>query len=194
MNLDTNLNITKVNVALINPEIPQNTGNIGRLCAVSKTRLIIAGKPCFSFDDKYLKRSGMDYWQHIDLLRIEDISEFERSFVSNSNIDDTIKITTFISTKGKRYYSDILNYCKEVATNIDHSKNANSAKNIELTLAFGNESSGLPKDFYSKYESSLFLIPMIGGVRSINLASSASIVLYHIYERLSFPFLFDTKC
>lgn len=207
MSINSNFNISKVNIALINPEIPQNTGNIGRLCAVSNTRLIIAGKPCFSFDDKYLKRSGMDYWQHIDLMRIEEISEFENtfvkrclstknhkpyveadgSFVSNSDTDDVLKVTAFISTKGKRYYNDILNYCGEVAQSYGNS--VSSAKNIELTLAFGNESSGLPKDFYAKYESSLFLIPMVGGVRSINLASSASIVLYHIYERLAFPFL-----
>ncbi len=143
---------TPFNIVLSAPEIPQNTGTIGRLCVSTETRLHLVKPLGFSLDDKYLKRAGMDYWAHLDLAVYETWEEFlERNPGAN---------LFFISTKGKRCYWDIP--CRPG----DY-------------FVFGRESSGLPPEFYSRYAERLFQIPMTGKFhRSLNLANAASIVLY----------------
>lgn len=139
-------------IVLYQPEIPQNTGTIGRLCVSTETKLHLIKPLGFSLDEKHLKRAGMDYWQYLDLTVYENWEDFlER------NRDLPLY---FISTHGTTAYWDT-----------EYPRGCG--------LVFGRESSGLPRDFYERYQSQLRLIPMEGKFhRSLNLANAVSIVLY----------------
>ena len=140
------------NIILFQPEIPQNTGTIGRLCVSTDTRLHLIEPLGFSLDEKHLKRAGMDYWQYLDLTVYKDWQEF-----LGKNPDMELY---FISTHGTQSYWDT-----------EYPEGCG--------LVFGRESSGLPKEFYETYQEQLRLIPMEGKFhRSLNLANAASIVLY----------------
>ena len=140
------------NIILFQPEIPQNTGTIGRLCVSTDTRLHLIEPLGFSLDEKHLKRAGMDYWQYLDLAIYKDWQEF---LEKNPDME-----LYFISTHGTQSYWD-------------------TAYPEGCGLVFGRESSGLPKEFYETYQEQLRLIPMEGKFhRSLNLANAASIVLY----------------
>jgi tRNA (cytidine/uridine-2'-O-)-methyltransferase len=142
-----------LNIVLVNPEIPFNTGNIGRSCVATGTRLHLVGKLGYQINSKEIRRSGLDYWVNLDYRRYntwEDFLENEKPHEENM---------FFLSTKGKTAYWD--------------AKIPDGA-----FLIFGAESCGLPKDFYTRYAHRLFTIPMTGPVRSLNLSSSAAIVLF----------------
>ncbi|BAI80839.1 rRNA methylase [Deferribacter desulfuricans SSM1] len=151
-------------VALFEPEIPQNTGNIARLCAVTDTKLLLVGRLGFSISDKYLKRAGMDYWNYLDWEWIKSINEF---FDKYNNKEYSY---FFISKFGKKYYTEI-------------SREFNFNKSI---LIFGNESYGLREDIRNLYSDRLYRIPMKEGMRSLNLSNSVAIVVYHLLEKTGF--------
>ena len=140
------------NLVLFAPEIPQNTGTIGRLCVSTDTKLHLVKPLGFSLDEKHLKRAGMDYWPHLDLAVYENWEEFlERNPGAELH---------FLSTRGERSYWDVPYRPGDY-------------------LVFGRESSGLPPEFYNRYRDRLYRIPMPGKFhRSLNLANAASIVLY----------------
>lgn len=141
-----------MNVVLIAPEIPQNTGNIGRLCVSTNSVLHLIKPLGFSLDDKYLKRAGMDYWKHVEFNVYENWDEF-----CHKNPD---AVLSFFSTKGSKEFWECQYH--------DNS-----------FLVFGNESSGLPAPFYQIYKENFYTIPMYGKFfRSLNLANSVAIALY----------------
>lgn len=145
-------------IALIEPKIPQNTGNIARMCASTNIELVLVGKLGFSLEDKYLKRAGMDYWNKVKLstyIQVEDYFVLNRPFFA-------------LSTKGKKLY-----------TEIDYNL-------PDFDLVFGCESSGLPDFVYQKYSDNLFRIPMDKGFRSLNLSSAAAITAYFVLEKTGF--------
>ena len=147
----------KFNIVLVRPEIPQNTGNIGRICVSTGSSLHLIKPLGFSLDDKYVRRAGMDYWKHLDLKVHEDWNAFASSAGKNK--------LYFFSTKGKKLYWD----CPMEENSF---------------LVFGNESSGLPKELYSECKDNLYLIPMPGEFcRSMNLANSAALVIYEGLRR-----------
>lgn len=147
-------------IVLLEPEIPQNTGNIARLCALTGIELVLAGRLGFSIDDKHLKRAAMDYWQYVKVTHIKTLDEY---FSQNN-------IFYAVSTKGKKLYT-------EIDVKID--------ENVDII--FGSEGSGLPKFMYETYAEKLYRIPMREDFRSLNLSSSAAIVAYHLLEKLNFP-------
>lgn len=151
-------------IVLIEPEIPQNTGNIARLCAATGIDLILVGKLGFSIDDKYVKRAAMDYWQHVNVCHIKTIDEY---------INNVTNEICAISTKGNKIYTDI-----DVSGNKD------------IDIIFGSEGAGLPKFMYEKYSDNLYRIPMKEGLRSLNLSSSVAVVSYHMLHKLNFPNLY----
>jgi tRNA (cytidine/uridine-2'-O-)-methyltransferase len=140
------------NVALISPEIPQNSGNIGRICVNNDCKLHLVRPLGFSLDDKYIKRAGLDYWNYLDLEIHENIENF---------IEKTKNLNIHIFTsKAERLFWD----CPFEPNSF---------------LVFGNESSGLPKLFHSKFHDFSFKIPMLGRhSRTINLANAVAIVVY----------------
>ena len=146
-------------VVLLRPEIPHNTGAIGRLCVGLGVPLHLVRPLGFALDDRSIARAGLDYWPHLDVA-IHDTWEEYLAAVRPRRFH-------FLSTRGEHSLYE----CRFEAGD---------------ALVFGNESSGLPKDFYERYRESLFRIPMPGEhARSINLANAVSIAAYECYRQLS---------
>lgn len=147
-----------LHVALWEPEIPPNTGNVARLCAAAGARLHLVGRLGFRLDDRSLRRAGLDYWDAVDLMRHVTFEEFER--------DSGVGTVWLVETPAPRPY-----------TRAD-------IRDGDCFL-FGAESRGLPPGVRDKYASTLVGIPMPSGkVRSINLATAVGIVLYDALRRL----------
>ena len=141
-----------LNIVLIEPEIPNNTGNIGRLALATGSRLHLVKPFGFQIDDKRLKRAGLDYWQHLDVIYYENVDDF-----FNKNKDEDM---VFLSSHGKKQHWDI-------------------EFKDDMFLVFGKESVGLSKDITKKYSDKLFKIPMYSNnIRSLNLANAVSIIVY----------------
>ena len=153
-----------VKIVLVEPEIPQNTGNIARLCAGTDTELILIKPLGFSLSDKYLKRAGLDYWEHVKLKIISSFDDFLEKF---ENVTDNFY---FLSKFGKKFYTEI-----------------NAENNTDIFLIFGNETSGLNEKIHEKFKEKFYKIPMNNKIRSQNLSNSAAIVLYDILRKNNFP-------
>ncbi len=137
------------NIVLYEPEIPQNTGNIARLCACTGAKLYLVGKLGFSLSSKYTKRAGLDYWESVDIQKIDTMEEL---LETNKNAN-----FYYLTTKSKKLYTDI------------------KFKDGDF-LVFGPETRGLP-DKYVKDKNAI-TIPMKEGQRSLNLSNSVAIVVY----------------
>ena len=146
------------NIVLVAPEIPQNSGNIGRLCVNTGSRLHLVEPLGFSLDEPQRRRAGLDYWQHLDVRVHADWPALLR--------DCRPERMLFLSTKGQRSVYDV-----QFDTG-DY-------------LVFGNETSGLPSDFYVRYVGSLYTIPMPGEhARSLNLANAVAVVLFEALRQV----------
>jgi tRNA (cytidine/uridine-2'-O-)-methyltransferase len=147
-----------LHVALVEPERPPNTGNIARLCAATRTRLHIVGVTGFRMDDRTLKRSGLDYWDEVDLARHVDLPELFAALPESRFL--------YLTTKSDRPYYD----WKFVDGDC---------------LVFGRETRGLPEDLLNANADRCLTIPMPNPkVRSLNLATSVGIVLYEAIRQL----------
>ena len=148
-----------LNIVLIEPEIPNNTGNIGRLALATGSRLHLVKPFGFEIDDKRLKRAGLDYWQHLEVIYYDNVDEF---FKINKN-----QSMVFLSSHGTKSHWDI-------------------SFEDELFLVFGKESVGLSKEITEKHEEKLFKIPMYSKhIRSLNLANAVSIITYEGLRQLN---------
>lgn len=137
-------------ICLYQPEIPQNTGNIGRLAAATACRLHIVRPVGFSLDDKNLRRSGLDYWPYLDL---EIHNDFDKLI---EQVDGPV---CFFSKFAEKSYDQVPQDAK--------------------LLVFGRETSGFPDEFHERFKDSLYKIPMFhSSVRSLNLSNSVSIIVY----------------
>jgi len=146
------------NIVLIEPEIPNNTGNIGRLSLATGSILHLVKPFGFELSDKRVKRAGLDYWQHLDVVIYESQQDF---FSKNKD-----KKMVFLSSHGTQDYWDI-NYTED------------------LFLVFGKESVGLPSEITEENKSQLYKIPIHSPhIRSINLANAVSVVVYEGLRRL----------
>jgi tRNA (cytidine/uridine-2'-O-)-methyltransferase len=143
-------------VALHEPEIPANTGNIGRLCVGSNSELHIIKPMRFFLTDKYLKRAGLDYWNKLKLYFHENLTEFLQAFPANS--------IYFCTTKSKNVYSDF------------------QYKKGDVFL-FGAESKGLPESLLNKFPEKTITIPMTKDIRSINLSNCVAVMLYEAWRQ-----------
>ncbi len=141
-----------INVALVEPEIPPNTGNVARLCAANRVPLHIVGATGFRLDDKAVRRAGLDYWPEVLLHRHPDLESLYSALPEARFV--------YLSTKGERLYSDWL---------FEHSD----------CLVFGRETRGLPEDVLRANWDRCLTIPMLNpNVRSLNLATAVGIALY----------------
>ncbi|MDD5679156.1 MAG: tRNA (cytidine(34)-2'-O)-methyltransferase [Kiritimatiellae bacterium] len=148
-------------VALIEPEIPPNTGNIARLCAATGTRLHLVGRLGFRLNDAKLRRAGLDYWDAVDLERNADLAELFRCAAPST--------CHFFSTRGVVNYTSVRYQAGD-------------------TLVFGCETRGLPEELLDQYPDHVLGIPMQGDrVRSLNLANAVAIVLYEALRQLQKP-------
>jgi len=141
-----------LNIVLVEPEIPPNTGSIARLCGATNTRLHLVHPLGFSTDDKHLKRAGLDYWQFVSIKYWPDFESFLKA-------QDELKLF-FFTTKVKRSYT-LAKFSPG-----DY-------------LIFGKETKGIPEDILGLYQDRCYTLPMANpNIRSLNLAMSAGIVLY----------------
>ena len=153
------MNEEKVNVVLFEPEIPQNTGNIARTCAATGSSLHLIKPLGFSLDDKYMKRAGLDYWDKLDVHVYENLEDFHSR---NPNA-----VIFYLSKKAKHVYSDI-NYPEEVF------------------LMFGKETKGIPEDILKANEGSCLRLPMVEGLRSLNLSNAVAVAVYEVLRQHGF--------
>ena len=148
-----------LNIVLYEPEIPANTGNIGRTCVATGTRLHLIEPLGFRLNEKSLKRAGMDYWDQLDVTRYMDYQDFlER------NPGAKIYMAT---TKGQNVYSDI-------------------SFEPDCYIMFGKESAGIPEEILKEHPKEAIRIPMMGEMRSLNLGNSVAIVLYEALRQNGF--------
>lgn len=147
------------NVVLVEPEIPQNTGNIARTCAATGSRLHIVKPMGFEIDDKKLKRAGLDYWHLLGVKYYENLADF------------------FEQTQGRRYFYSTTKarhtYCDVKYQDGDY-------------LVFGKETKGLPEELLHDNKDQCIRIPMISEARSLNLSNSAAIVVYEALRQTGF--------
>lgn len=153
----------KLNIVLVEPEIPQNTGNIARTCAAIGAKLHLVYPLGFSISEKQVKRAGLDYW---DKLEIEEHDSFKK-FLEKYKPEENNMF--FVTTKGKHVYSDV-----------------EYNKMNEVFALFGKETKGLPEDILIKYIDKTIRIPMREGLRSLNLSNSVAIVAYDIFRQAGF--------
>ncbi len=148
-----------LNIVLVEPQIPQNTGNISRTCAVTGTRLHLVRPLGFEVTDKNLKRAGLDYWNELDITYYDSLEDF---FSQNSGN------FYYFTTKGKNTYSDV-----KFPDN--------------CYLVFGREDAGLPVSLLVKNPESCLRIPMRPRLRSLNLSNSVAIAVYEVLRQWDFP-------
>ena len=152
-----------INIVLFEPEIPANTGNIGRLCVGLDIKLHLIEPLGFKLTAKEIKRAGMDYWKDLKLVRYSSLEDFfEQTKCSNPNLLNFY----FASTKANKNYFDI-------------------KFSLGDYIIFGKESAGLPEVFHDKYKEQGVTIPMSKKIRSINLSNSCSIIAYEALRQLS---------
>lgn len=147
---------------MVEPEIPQNTGNIARTCAIINAKLHLVKPLGFEMSDKYLKRAGLDYWDKLDIEMHESFEEFLVKY-------PPAKTICFCYNKGKHCYSDV-----------------EYNKMEEIFLLFGKETKGLPEDILQKYLDRTIRIPMRENFRSLNLSNSVAIVAYEVLRQTNF--------
>lgn len=150
-----------MNIVLLEPEIPSNTGNIGRTCLLTDSTLHLIKPLGFTFEDKHLKRAGMDYWPDVKCIIYENLEEF---YQKNQN-----GRFFYATTKTKQKYCDV-NYKKN-----DY-------------IVFGKESKGIPEELLNKNIENCITIPMNSKGRSLNLSNAAAIILYEAFRQLGFEF------
>ena len=153
----------KINVVMVEPEIPQNTGNIARTCAAIGAKLHLVHPLGFSISDKAVKRAGLDYWDKLEIEEHDSFKEFLEKYKPEENN------MFFATTKGKHVYSE-----------------PNYNKMDEVFLLFGKETKGLPEDILQKYINKTIRIPMRKTLRSLNLSNSVSIVVYEVLRQKNF--------
>ena len=150
-----------LNIVLLEPEMPANTGNIGRTCCATGTRLHLIEPMGFKINDKTLKRAGLDYWEKLDVTVYDCLEDF---FVENEAAAGKMFMAT---TKAKKIYSDV-SYPEDAY------------------IMFGKESAGIPEELLLEYQETAIRIPMNEEIRSLNLSNSVAIVLYEALRQNGF--------
>lgn len=153
----------KLNLVLVEPEIPQNTGNIARTCAAIGAKLHLVHPLGFDISEKSVKRAGLDYWDKVEIEEHQSLAEFLTKYQPEKTA------MYFVTTKGKHVYSQ-----------------ANYQEKEEVFLLFGKETKGLPEELLQKYIEQTIRIPMRPSLRSLNLANSVAIVAYEVMRQVEF--------
>jgi tRNA (cytidine/uridine-2'-O-)-methyltransferase len=149
-----------MDIVLVEPEIPQNTGNIARTCALTRSRLHLVKPLGYSLEDRYLKRAGLDYWPLVDVTVWESFDAWEKAFAGRS-----IYLAT---TRTERSYHQV-------------------RYDMEDVLVFGKETQGLDGRILERYSERLIRIPMLDIGRSLNLSNSAAVVIFEALRQNGFP-------
>ena len=148
-----------LNIVMVEPEIPQNTGNVARTCAATGARLHLVGPMGFKIDDKKLKRAGLDYWHLLDITYYDSLSDF-----LSKNSGEFF----YFTTKARKVYSDV-------------------SYPDNCYLLFGKETKGLPEELLLRNPDRCVRLPMIEGARSLNLSNTVAIATYEALRQWDFP-------
>ena len=154
--------MSKINIVLVEPEIPQNTGNIARTCSATGAALHLVKPMGFELDDKKMKRAGLDYWDTLEVYMYENLAEF-----MEKHGEDNL---WFFTTKATRLYTD---------AKVDE-------KTDDIYLVFGKETKGLPEELTTAHFEHSVRIPMLTDKRSLNLSNSVAIAVYEILRQEDF--------
>ena len=149
----------ELNIVLVEPQIPQNTGNIARTCAATGARLHIVKPMGLTIDDKKLKRAGLDYWYLLDITYYDSLADF---FSKNEGP------FYYFTTKGQHIYADV-----------EYPERA--------YLVFGREDAGLPEELLYQNPDTAVRVPMIGQARSLNLSNTVALAAYEVLRQWGFP-------
>ncbi len=160
----------KINVVLVEPEIPQNTGNIARTCAATDSKLHLVHPLGFDISEKQVKRAGLDYWDKVDIEEHASLPAFLEKYPPSENN------MYFLTTKGQKSY-----------TEVDFSKFEN------VFILFGKETKGLPEELLLDNLETAIRIPMKKDLRSLNLSNSVAIVVYELLRQANFNELEETS-
>ncbi len=150
-----------LNIVLVEPQIPQNTGNISRTCAVTGIALHLIKPYGFEISDKHLKRAGLDYWDKLDIYEYDNLDSFFEKNEGNFY---------FFTTKGRKTYSD-----------------EKYSENENVFLIFGREDKGLPEKLLFEHPDNCVRIPMRNELRSLNLSNSVAIACYEVLRQWDYP-------
>ncbi|WP_342514509.1 tRNA (uridine(34)/cytosine(34)/5-carboxymethylaminomethyluridine(34)-2'-O)-methyltransferase TrmL [Sporosarcina sp. FSL K6-1522] len=153
----------RIHVALFEPQIPANTGNIARTCAGTGAKLHLIKPLGFSTDDKMLKRAGLDYWEHVDITYHDGIHELFAAYPQG--------LFYFLTKHGEQPH-----------TAFDYSDPAK-----DIFFVFGKETTGLPADILEEHKERCLRIPMNGNIRSLNLSNTAAILIYEALRQQDYP-------
>ena len=153
----------KINVVMVEPEIPQNTGDIARTCAAIGAKLHLVHPLGFSISDRYLKRAGLDYWDKLEIEEHDSLKAFLEKYKPEENN------MFYATTKAKHCYSDV-----------------DFSQMEEIFILFGKETKGLPEDLLKKYIDNTIRIPMKNELRSLNLSNSVAIIVYEVLRQGNF--------
>ena len=153
-----------LNIVLVEPEIPQNCGNIARTCAATHSVLHLIRPLGFDISEKAVRRAGLDYWSSVDVRVYDGLEDF---FAKN-----TVREMWCLSTKAPRCYTE-------------------ASYSDGCFLFFGKESKGLPEEFLEEHRQETVRIPMLPGIRSLNLSNSVAVTVYEALRQLDFPGLQD---
>lgn len=151
-----------MHIILHQPEIPANTGNIGRTCVATGTSLHLIEPLGFRLNEKEIKRAGMDYWEHLSVTRYMNFDEFKEKHPGSR--------IWMATTKAKHVYTDVSFHSDDY-------------------IMFGKESAGIPEEILLEYEETCIRIPMLPEIRSLNLSNSVAIVLYEALRQQNFSAL-----
>ncbi len=148
-----------MNIVLFEPEIPANTGNIGRTCVATGTKLHLIEPLGFKLDEKEIRRAGLDYWKDLEVTVYDDFNDFLKK-----NPNAKIYMAT---TKARHVYTDV-------------------SYEPDCFIMFGKESAGIPEEILLEHKDTCIRIPMIGDIRSLNLGNSVAVVLYEALRQNNF--------
>lgn len=148
-----------MHIVLVNPEIPQNTGNIARTCALTQSTLHLVKPLGFSIEDRYLKRAGLDYWDKVEVKLYDSFQQLEECYPRS--------VMYLATTKAEQRYHEV-------------------AYGLDDMLVFGCETRGLPPEILERYSEQQIRIPMLNIGRSLNLSNSAAIILYEALRQNKF--------
>ena len=148
-----------MNIVLLEPEIPQNAGNIARTCAVTKSTLHLIKPLGFSVENKYLKRAGLDYWNLLDIYYYDNFDDFLKK--------NKFPVIFMATTKSKKLYTDVQYQQNDY-------------------IMFGKESAGIPEEILLQYPQTSVRIPMFEQARSLNLSNAVAVVLYEALRQQNF--------
>ncbi len=160
----------KINIVLVEPEIPQNTGNIARTCAATDSKLHLVHPLGFDISEKQVRRAGLDYWDKVDIEEHESLEKFLEKYPAAENH------MYFLTTKGQKCYTDV-----------------DFSKFDEVFIVFGKETKGLPEQLLLDNLDTAIRIPMKKTLRSLNLSNSAAIVTYELLRQANFNDLEETS-